>query len=160
MNLNLNEFWPKPKWMKFWFSFEFFNSKTSHFCDFVIPDVVSKSRFRGLPDVKIQQKIANWKAESLNFSVSKELAPEDASISRYGRFEYACRIQYSVNILRLDAKFKKTNSLGWFLMQNWVKREFEFEGSIQVLKLENTIDLFLWILNELNIQFVKNEWNE
>ena len=47
----------------------------------------SKSAFRGLPEVQIQQKIAFWKAESLSFSVLKELAPEDASIARYGDFE-------------------------------------------------------------------------
>ena len=42
---------------------------------------------RGLPAVEIQQKIANWKVESLTFSVSKELAPEDAFIASYGDFE-------------------------------------------------------------------------
>ena len=47
----------------------------------------SKSLFRGLPEVKIQQKTAVWTAESLSFSVSKELAPEDASIARYSDFE-------------------------------------------------------------------------
>ena len=49
--------------------------------------VDSKSRFGGLPEIEIQQKIANWKAESHSFSVSKELAPKDASIARYSDFE-------------------------------------------------------------------------
>ena len=49
--------------------------------------VDSKSLFRGLPELKIQQKIAFWKAESLSFSVLKELAPEDASIASYSDFE-------------------------------------------------------------------------
>ena len=35
----------------------------------------------------MQQTIANWKAESLRNSVSKELAPEDASIGSYSDFE-------------------------------------------------------------------------
>ena len=43
--------------------------------------------FRRLPEVEIQQKIANWKAESLRNSVSKELASEDASIASYSDFE-------------------------------------------------------------------------
>ena len=47
----------------------------------------SKSAFRGLPQVQIQQKIAFWKAESLSFSVLKESAPEDASIESYSDFE-------------------------------------------------------------------------
>ena len=49
--------------------------------------VDSKSLFRGLPEVQIQQKIAFWKAESLSFSVLKELAPKDASIESYSDFE-------------------------------------------------------------------------
>ena len=49
--------------------------------------VDSKSLFRGLHEVKIQQKITFWKAESLSFSVSKELECENASIARYKRFE-------------------------------------------------------------------------
>ena len=49
--------------------------------------VDSKSLFRGLPEVKIQQKMAFWKAESLSFSVLKELAREDASIASYSDFE-------------------------------------------------------------------------
>ncbi|MEC7901273.1 MAG: hypothetical protein VX385_05560, partial [Acidobacteriota bacterium] len=60
------------------------------FCDFQgfseIRGPDSKSLFRGLPEVEIQQKIPLWKAESLSFSVSKELASEDASIARYGDF--------------------------------------------------------------------------
>ena len=36
---------------------------------------------------KFNKKIANWKAESLRNSVSKELAPEDASIESYSDFE-------------------------------------------------------------------------
>ena len=43
--------------------------------------------FRGLPEVKIQQKTAFWKVESLRNPVSKESAPEDAFISRYRDFE-------------------------------------------------------------------------
>ena len=39
------------------------------------------------PEVENQQKASFCKAESLSFSVSKELASEDASISRYERFE-------------------------------------------------------------------------
>ena len=50
-------------------------------------DVASKSLFGGLPEIEIQQKIANWKAESLMNPVSKELASEDASIESYGDFE-------------------------------------------------------------------------
>ena len=42
---------------------------------------------RGLPEVEFQQNIANWKAESLRNPISKELAPEDASIASYGDFE-------------------------------------------------------------------------
>ena len=55
-----------------WFSKNFWNQK---------------SRFRVLPEVEIQQKIAIWKAESLSFSVSKESAPEDTSIARSSDFE-------------------------------------------------------------------------
>ena len=47
----------------------------------------SKSTFRGCLEVHIQHKAPFWKAESSSFSISKELAPEDASISRYDRFE-------------------------------------------------------------------------
>ena len=36
---------------------------------------------------KFNKKIANWKAESLRNPISKELAPEDASIASYGDFE-------------------------------------------------------------------------
>ena len=46
-----------------------------------------KSTFRGRVEVEIQQKASFWKAESLSFPISKELASEDASISRYGDFE-------------------------------------------------------------------------
>ena len=46
-----------------------------------------ESPFRGLPEIEIQQQIANWKAESLRNSVSKELASEDASIASYSDFE-------------------------------------------------------------------------
>ena len=42
---------------------------------------------RGLPEIKIQQQIANWKAESRRFSISKKSAPEDTSIASYGDFE-------------------------------------------------------------------------
>ena len=42
--------------------------------------------FRGLPEVEIQQKIANWKAGSPSFSISMELTP-DASIGSYTDFE-------------------------------------------------------------------------
>ena len=49
--------------------------------------MTSESLFRGLLGVKFQQKIANWKAESLRNSVSKELASEDASIGSYSDFE-------------------------------------------------------------------------
>ena len=50
-------------------------------------DVDSKSPFRGLPEVKIQQNIENWKVESLRNPVSKELASKDASIASYSDFE-------------------------------------------------------------------------
>ena len=43
--------------------------------------MVSLRKIRGLLEVKIQQKIAIWKAESLRNSVLKELAPEEASIA-------------------------------------------------------------------------------
>ena len=36
---------------------------------------------------KFNKTIANWKAESPRNSISKELAPEDASIARHGDFE-------------------------------------------------------------------------
>ena len=52
-----------------------------------IGGVASKSLLRGLPEVKSQQKTAFWKAESLSFSVLKELAPGEASIASYGDFE-------------------------------------------------------------------------
>ena len=39
--------------------------------------------------MEIQQKIANWKAESLSFPISKELASEDASIARYSALKSA-----------------------------------------------------------------------
>ena len=42
---------------------------------------------RDLPEVKMQQHIARWKAESLRNSISKELAPEEASIESHGDFE-------------------------------------------------------------------------
>ena len=38
-------------------------------------------------EVKIQQKIPFWKAESLRNSVLKESSPEEASIARYSDFE-------------------------------------------------------------------------
>ena len=43
--------------------------------------VASKSRFRGLPEVKIQQKISLWKTES------QESTSEDITIESYGGFE-------------------------------------------------------------------------
>ena len=52
-----------------------------------IGGVDSKSTFRCLPEVEIQQKIANWKAESARNPVSKESAPKDASIASYIDFE-------------------------------------------------------------------------
>ena len=48
--------------------------------------VSSKSPFRGLPEVEIQQTIANSKAESAGNPISKEFASEDTSIARYGDF--------------------------------------------------------------------------
>ena len=36
---------------------------------------------------KFNKQIANWKAESLRNSISKESAPEDASIASYSDFE-------------------------------------------------------------------------
>ena len=47
----------------------------------------SKSRFRVLPEVEIQQKIAFWKAESQGFPSVEESASEDITIKRYGDFE-------------------------------------------------------------------------
>ena len=41
------------------------------------------------PEVKMQQRVTFWKAESLRYPVSKELAPEDTSIESYGDFESA-----------------------------------------------------------------------
>ena len=72
-----------------------------------IRGVASKSLFGGLPEVEIQQNIANWKAESLSFSVSKEFAPEDASSGSYGDFESNLRRRASgakINFVALSAK--------------------------------------------------------
>ena len=41
----------------------------------------------GLLEVEIVQKAPFWKAEGLCFSISKELASEDAFIAKYGDFE-------------------------------------------------------------------------
>ena len=49
--------------------------------------VDSKSLFRGLPEVAIQQKIADWKAGRLSNPISKESTPEEASIVSYRDFE-------------------------------------------------------------------------
>ena len=43
-------------------------------------------------DVKIQQKITIWKAESLLFPISKESAPEEASIVRYDQIEIGSEV--------------------------------------------------------------------
>ena len=43
------------------------------------------------PEVKLWQKAQFWKAETLRNSSSKELAPEDASISSYERFQFTSR---------------------------------------------------------------------
>ena len=60
-------------------------------------------------DISIQLwwKWYRSKAESLRKPISKELAPEDASISRYERFESEYQIQDSMNILFFDAKIHK-----------------------------------------------------
>ena len=47
----------------------------------------SKSSFRGHPGVKIQQKVANWKAEIHGFPTVEESASEDITIKTYGDFE-------------------------------------------------------------------------
>ena len=47
----------------------------------------SKSTFRGLPEVELQQKAPIWKAERLSFSISKELTPEDIAIKSYEQIE-------------------------------------------------------------------------
>ena len=49
---------------------------------------------------EIQQKAPFWKAESLSFSISKELASEDASISRYVAFEISA---FGENSLKFSA---------------------------------------------------------
>ena len=53
-------------------------------------------------DIEIQQKISIWKAESLLFPISKESAPEEASIARYDRFEIQQIIQNLQNVTQFD----------------------------------------------------------
>ena len=43
--------------------------------------------FRGLPEVKNQQKVYHWKAEIQGFPTVEESAPEDITIKSYGDFE-------------------------------------------------------------------------
>ena len=52
----------------------------------------SKSPFRYSPDVEIQQKISNWKAEIQNFPTVEESASEDITIKSYGPFEISQKI--------------------------------------------------------------------
>ena len=62
-----------------------------HFCDFheisKIRGPDSKSRFRDRPEVEIQQKAQNWKAEIQGFPMVEESASEDITIKSYGPFE-------------------------------------------------------------------------
>ena len=44
------------------------------------------------PEVEIQQKVPNWKAESLSFPTVEESAPEDITIKSYGPFEIIDKI--------------------------------------------------------------------
>ena len=50
-------------------------------------EVSIRNRCLGLPEVKIQQNTAFWKAESLRNPISREFAPDEASIESYGDFE-------------------------------------------------------------------------
>ena len=83
----------------------------------------SKSRLRALFEVEMEQKAPFCKAESLRNPIAKELAPEDASISRYGDLKSApwATIQehhwnwpnslksvYSVNSIK-STQFSKTS---------------------------------------------------
>ena len=52
----------------------------------------SKLTLRGRSEIEIQQEAPFWNAGRLSFSLPKELAPGDASISRYGRFELGSQI--------------------------------------------------------------------
>ena len=59
----------------------------------VVGGLDSKSTFRGLPEVEIQQKIHLWKAESLSFLSVEESASEDITIESYGDFEILQNLQ-------------------------------------------------------------------
>ena len=65
--------------------------QNSSICDFYwiseITNSDSKSPFRYSPEVQIQQKAPNWKAESLSFPTVEESAPEDITIKSYDPFE-------------------------------------------------------------------------
>ena len=52
----------------------------------------SKSLFRHSPEVKIQQKVANWKAEIQGFPAVEESAPDDITIKTYGAVEIGWKI--------------------------------------------------------------------
>ena len=52
----------------------------------------SKSPFRYSPEVEIQQKAPNWKAETLSFPTVEESAPEDITIKSYDPFEIRQKI--------------------------------------------------------------------
>ena len=54
--------------------------------------------FGDLPEVEIQRKIANWKAEIHGFSSVEESASEDITIKSYGDFEL---LQNSKNGLKI-----------------------------------------------------------
>ena len=71
----------------------------------------SKSTFRGRFEVEIGRKAPFWKAESLRNPISKELAPEDTSISRNGRFEsdhFDVKIMKFMKIIKTTSNFWKS----------------------------------------------------
>ena len=63
----------------------------NNICDFhgisEIKGSDSKSPVRDRPEVEIQQKITNWKAEIQGFPTVEESASEDIIIKSYDRFE-------------------------------------------------------------------------
>ena len=76
---------------------------------------------RDLPEVEIQQKIANWKAEIRGFPSVEESASEDITIKSYGDFEIP------------------QNSLNWLKIYKNHQNSLKVLNNSQVIKLPYTV---------------------